>query len=309
MGMVLIPSLVALAAVFMFAVQKFSRQMDGLFGVHVRAMLERATSTPVRATAVGALVTVVLQSSSAVSVLLVSLAEAGLLSVRSSLGVIIGANIGSTITSSLVALQVLDIAPYVVILGYVLMKVETRAKVYGKAVFYFGLLFSCLHVISALTAQDASMETIARLVQLSSNLYMGILIGCVVTVVLQSSSVLSGVIVILAMQGVVSLDQAFAIILGANVGTTSTALVASMAGSVHGKRVAIGHMLFNVVGVAVFLPIVHMFTTWVATLSSDVSMQVVIAHTVFNVVSAIAFLVFFKQFEQSVRWLVPVKEG
>lgn len=307
--LILLPSLLALAAVFMFAVQKFSRQMDGLFGSHVRHMLEKATATPLLATVVGATVTVILQSSSAVSVLLVSLAEAGLLSVRSSLGVIIGANIGSTITSSLVAFQVLDIAPYLVILGFILMKVDTRAKQYAKAIFYFGLIFSCLQVISALTTADSSMQSVMHLVELSSNIYLGIFIGCVITVILQSSSVLTGIIVILAMQGVIELDQAFAIILGANIGTTSTALLASLAGSMHGKRVAIGHVIFNVVGVLLFLPITHIFTAWVASLTADVAMQVVIAHTIFNITSAVIFLVCFKQFEQSVRWCVRGTEG
>jgi phosphate:Na+ symporter len=303
----LVPLLIALAAVFMFAVQKCSRQMDALFGPRVREMMTTATSTPLRASVTGFLVTVVLQSSTAVSVLLVSLAEAGLLSVRSSLGVIIGTNVGSIVTSSLIAFQILDVAPYILVLGYLLLRFETQWKIYGKAVFYFGLLFTCLHIISLLTMQDTSTATMVQLVGMSTNIYMGILIGCIITIVLQSSSVLTGLCIILAMQGSIGLEQAFSLILGANIGTTSTALLASLAGSVHGRRVAVGHVIFNVAGVVLFVPIAHLFTSWVATLTYDVGMQVVIVNTLFNVISAVLCLCLFKYFEKSVHFFV--REG
>ena len=293
-------SIIAVIFVFLFAIEKFSRQLERLAGNRFKSIIQKITSTPVRGTIIGTLITVVLQSSTATTVLAVSLVQGGLMTFRQSLGVIFGANIGTTITTQLIAFQLLEVAPFILVLGYVLMKIKTKINHIGKPIFYFGLMFSTLFIISVLVEPLKNDPWVSSLLTDSGNIYIALLIGMLITVVLQSSALISGVIVIMAGAGLVGFEQAFAILLGANVGTTSTALIAAAVMNREAKKAAVAHFLFNVLGVVLILPFLKPVSAFILSLSDSPAMQVSLAHILFNVASAVLALVAIKWFEKLV---------
>lgn len=297
-------SLVAVVFVFLFAVKKFSNQMQYLIGDRFKNLLEKSTSTPLRGALVGFGITSIIQSSSAVTVLLVSLVDAGVLSFVNSVGVIIGANVGTTITTQLVAFKILNIAPYILIFGFLLMNIKNRYQHFGKPVFYFGLIFSCLFIVSVLSVTLQENELFISLIENISNVFWAILVGVVWSTVLQSSSLATSLVVVLTAGGLLNFSQAFGIILGTNIGTTTTALIASTVTGRQGRKVAMAHFLFNVLGVFIFLPFVNMFSKFVTSLNLDVAGQVALSHLFFNCIIAILFLIFIKPFINLIHRIV-----
>lgn len=293
-------SIIAVIFVFLFAIEKFSRQLERLAGNRFKSIIQNITSTPVRGTIIGTLITVVLQSSTATTVLAVSLVQGGLMTFRQSLGVIFGANIGTTITTQLIAFQLLEVAPFILVLGYLLMKIKTKINHIGKPIFYFGLMFSTLFIISVLVEPLKNDPWVSSLLTNSANVYIALLVGMLITVVLQSSALISGVVVIMAGAGLVGFEQAFAVLLGANVGTTSTALIAAAVMNREAKKAAVAHFLFNVLGVVLILPFLKPVSVFILSLSDSPAMQVSLAHILFNVASAVLALVTIKWFEKLV---------
>ncbi len=299
-----ISSIIAVVIVFLFAIEKFSKQVQFLIGEKFKISIEKFTNTPVRGVVVGTVLSSILQSSSAVSVLVISFVEAGLLPFTNSLGIIIGTNIGTTITSQLVAFKLLDIAPYILILGFILMKIKHKYQHVGKPVFYFGLIFSCLFIISVITSNLNQNEFLLSIIGQTSNLFFAIMVGFFVSTMLQSSSITTSIIVILASQGILNFDQAFGIILGTNIGTTTTAILASLVTGKQGKRVALAHFIFNFVGVLIFLPFVPIFSDFISGLPLSVAVQVATSHLIFNVIIGVIFLIFFKQYNQLIHKII-----
>lgn len=299
-----ISSIIAVVVVFLFAIEKFSKQVQSLIGEKFKLLIEKYTDTPIKGILVGTVITSILQSSTAVSVLLVSLVESGLIPFTNSLGIIIGANIGTTITSQLVALNLLSIAPFILIAGFLLTKTEHKYKHFGKPIFYFGLIFSCLFIISTITNSFNQNGFILSIIDHTSNLFFAIIAGFVVSTILQSSSITTGIIVIMASQGILNFDQAFGIILGTNIGTTTTAVLASLATGKQGKRVALAHFLFKFIGVIIFLPFIQIFSNFIKTLPLDTTWQVSLSHLLFNLIISIIFLVFFKEFNRLIHKII-----
>ncbi|MFH1454901.1 MAG: Na/Pi symporter [bacterium] len=297
-------SIIAVVIVFLFAIKKFGGQIQSLIGEKFKSLIEKSTDTPIKGVLVGTIITSILQSSTAVSVLLVSLVESGIFPFTNSLGVIIGANIGTTITSQLVALNLLNIAPFILIIGFLLMKIKHKYQHLGKPIFYFGLIFSCLFIISVMTSSFIENGFLLSIISHTSNLFFAIFAGFVVSTVLQSSSITTGIIIILASQGILNLDQAFGIILGTNIGTTTTAILASLVTGKRGKRVALAHFLFNFIGVLIFLPFVHIFSQFIKALPINIAWQVALAHLIFNVIIASIFVIFFNQFNRLIHKII-----
>jgi phosphate:Na+ symporter len=297
-------SIIAVVFVFLFAIEKFSRQLEKLAGSRFKSIIQSVTSTPLRGTLIGTAITAILQSSTATTVIAVSLVEGGLMTFRQSLGVIFGANIGTTITTQLIAFQLLEIAPFILVLGFLLMKTKTTMSRFGKPIFYFGLLFSTLFIISVLVEPLKQDPWVMRILTNQTNIYVGLLIGMGITVVLQSSALISGIMVILAGAGLIGFEQAFAILLGTNIGTTSTALIASSIMGKEAKRAAMAHFLFNVLGVVLIFPFLVPVSKMIMSLSANPAMQVSLAHILFNVASAILGLIGIVWFEKLVLRLV-----
>lgn len=296
-------SFVSIVFVFLFAVKKFSNQIQRLLGNRFKNILERFTNTPLKGALVGAGVTSIIQASAATTVLVVSLVDAGLLSFTNSIAVVIGSNVGTTITTQLVAFKVLNIAPYILVIGFIITNVNhkyNKIKHLGKPIFYFGLLFSCLYIISVLTSTLQENAFLLSLIDKTSNLFFAIGAGIILSIVLQSSSMATSLVIIFVSGGLLSFPQAFGIILGTNIGTTTTALLASMITGKGGKRVAMAHFLFNFLGVIIFLPFVGIFSRLISHINIALPGQVALSHLIFNVIIATIFILAIKPFTKLV---------
>lgn len=303
----IIVSLIAVVFVFLFAIKKFSSQVESLAGDKFKSLIERFTNTRIKGFLVGVGLTSILQSSTAVTVMLVSLVDGGLISFTNSIGVIIGSNVGTTITSSLVAFKILNIAPYILVIGFLMMNIKSEYNKYqhfGRLIFYFGLIFSCLFIISVLAGTFKESEIFLSLIGKTSNIFIAIGVGILASTILQSSSVVTSLVIIFVAGGLLSFPQAFGIILGTNIGTTTTALLASTVVGKQGKRVALAHFVFNVIGVVAFLPFVGLFSKFINNIPVNLTGQVAISHILFNLIIAIIFLIFIKPFHDFVHNLI-----
>jgi phosphate:Na+ symporter len=289
---------------FLFSIRKFSNQVSRVAGDKFKTTMETFTKTPWRGIALGAAVTAILQSSTATTVLLVGLVDAGTISFFNSLGVIFGANIGTTITSQLVAFNILKIAPYILIIGFFVDRTNSRWKKYGKSIFYFGLVFFCLALIAELIQPLSNDPRILTFFSSISNIFIAILVGVFLTVFFQSSTAVAGIVILLVAQGVLNFDQAFGIILGSNIGTTSTALIASSIMGKQARRTAVAHFLFNLVGVIIFLPFFDLFVSLIKLIDGSVAREVANAHLLFNLVNTVVFLAVLKPFSRLISRLV-----
>jgi phosphate:Na+ symporter len=234
----------------------------------------------------------------------VGLVDAGFVSFYHSLGVIFGANIGTTITSQLIALNVTSIAPYIILLGFFITYFGRKYQRWGKPIFYFGLVFFSLSLISLYIDPVKTNPATASLFASTSSLPIALLIGLLFTSIVQSSTVTSGLAVVLAGGGLLGIDQAFGIILGANLGTTITVILASLPLGKEAKRVAVGHFLFNLLGLVIILPFFDQFVIFAQSFSSNVPQQVATAHIIFNLTFAFLFLILIKPYSLFVKRLV-----
>lgn len=283
-------SLIAVAFVFLFAVKKLSHQVQYLAGDKLKNLIGKFTNTKFKGLLSGFIGTSAVQSSTAFTVMLVSFVDAGLIPFMNSIPMIIGSNIGSTITTQLIAFKILNIAPYLLVVGFLIMNFKNRYQHFGKPIFYFGLVFSCLFIISVLAGSFKESTFLVSLIEHTSNIFLAIGIGFVVVNILQSSSITIGIIVIFAGAGMLTFYQAFGLILGTNIGTTTTALLASIVTGKQGKRVAMTHFLYNLIGVIVFLPFVGLFTKLMNSFSMGLAGQVAMSHLIYNLIIAVLFM-------------------
>ncbi len=290
---------------FLFSIRKFSNQVSRVAGDKFKSAMEAFTKTPWRGIAFGTAITAVLQSSTATTVLLVGLVEAGTITFANSLGVVFGANIGTAITSQLIAFNILKIAPYILIAGFVVDRTNSRWKKYGKSIFYFGLVFFCLALISQLIRPLSNDPQILSVFSNISNIFIAILVGILITVFFQSSTVVASLVILLVAQNILNFDQAFGIILGSNIGTTSTALIASAIMEKQAKRTAIAHFLFNLIGVIIFLPFFSLFVSAIRFIGGSVTQEVANAHLLFNLVNTAIFVILLKPFSNLISRLIP----
>lgn len=294
-------TILALVLVFLFAIQKFTHQIQIVAGERLKAILNNWTNKPWKGIVSGAFVTGILQSSTAASVILVGLVNGGLLPSFNAIAVVVGANVGSTITAQLIALNMTYIAPMVVIAGFILSHTHSRLRRYGKAIFYFGIIFLSLFIIENLVAPLKDNEVFVGFLRSLDNPYSAIVAGAVLTAIFQSSAVLTGLILILAGGGLVGLPMAIGFLLGASLGSPMTAIVASMSASVEAKKVAIAHLYFNILGFLIFLPIIFPFAKALQFTSPGLVQQIVNAHFIFNVSIALLCFIFFKYFDRLVE--------
>lgn len=298
-------SIVATVILFLFAVHKFSKHTEDIFHDRIKEILHKWTKIPVLGSIVGFIVTSIVQSSTAISVLLVTMTRNKLLTVSGALAVLIGVNLGTTLTIQLLPFKILEISPYIVALGLILMKTNTKLKIYGESIFYFGIIFLSLYLISYITHPFAESQFVIQMATLSSNIWIGILIGFILTNILQSSTLTTSLIVILVMKGVLNFEQSFALILGSNIGTTTTALLSSLVSNKDGKRIALAHFLFNFLGVAIILPFIDSFSSFVQRLPLTLSAQVAFSHFLFNLIIALVALLLFKYYYNFLYFLLP----
>ena len=279
---------------FLYGMEMMSDGMKMTAGDSMRSILEKLTSNRYIAVFIGAFVTMVIQSSSATTVMLVSFVNSGLLNFTQALGVVLGSNIGSTVTAQIVAFKITDYALLLIAAGSImsLFAKKDTIKHLGFVILGFGLLFYGMKVMSDTMKPLRSDPTFNSILTSFENPFLGILAGAVFTALVQSSSATTGIVITLASGGSITLEAGIPLILGANIGTCVTALLAGLNASRDAKRVAIGHVTFNVIGVLLFCFWIPSFAEFVSNTSDNIPRQIANAHTIFNIAATIIFIPF-----------------
>ncbi len=306
-------SLLGGLAFFLYGMEKMSNGMKKTAGNRMRSILSSLTRNRFIALIIGAFVTMIIQSSSATTVMLVSFVQAELMTFVQSLGVILGANIGTTITAQIVAFKFTDYALVVIIAGFFLRMQDKndRIKSMGDILLGFGILFYGMKLMSdTMTPLHSSPEFIGIMKGLENPL-LGVLAGALFTALVQSSSASTGVVIVLAQQDLITIEAGIPVILGANIGTCITAGLACIGTSREAKRVALAHVLFNVGGVLLFIFWIPQFADLIrsAAASFDLSTarQIANAHTFFNISVGFFFLPFIGIFARLILRILPEK--
>lgn len=297
---------------FLYGMQLMGDGLQKAAGDRLRRLLEVLTGVPIVGVFVGAIVTVLVQSSSATTVMVVGFVNAGLMNLAQAIGVIMGANIGTTITAQLVSLKLTDLALPAVAVGFLLtMLGRTRSqKQIGQVILGFGVLFLGMTVMSDGLRPLRTNPLFKRyMVEFGQNPLLGVVAGMVFTAAIQSSSAFTGLVISLALQELIGLNSAVTLILGSNIGTCITALLASIGTNLTARRAALAHVMFNVFGVVLFLPFVTPFSNFIAGTADTVAHQAANAHTFFNVLVVALLLPFVKPFSRLVARILPGEEG
>lgn len=290
-------SIVAAIVLFLYGLEAFSQEIQRVGGDTLKSWLGRLTERRWRALVLGALATAIVQSSSAVTSLTVALVDAGTISFRASLGVLLGANIGTTSTAWLVSLKLTSIGPFFIVFGTLLSALPTRFKILGKAAFYFGFIFFTLDVVSFTLKPLAQNPVFAEVLRESSTPLLGVLAGILVTAIMQSSSITTGLCILLVQQNLLPPAAAIPIVIGASVGSTSTALVASIKMQRTARRVAMANLCFNALGVVLFLPFLGWFAARVVAFVGEPGLAVAWAQLIFKIVMTLAVLLLLRIFQ------------
>lgn len=276
--------------IFLYGLQGFSREIQSVGGTALQKWLGRITSNRFLGFGVGAIATAVLQSSSAVTALAVSLVDAGVISFAASLAVLLGSNVGTTATAWLVSFKLTGIGPFFIVIGALISALPIRISVLGKAIFYFGVVFFALDLISDELKPLQESELMMGWLAMATTPWLGILVGMVFTAVVQSSSVTTGLAIIMVQQGVLPPEAAIPIVIGSNVGSTSTALMAGMKMNPVARATAVSNLLFNVFGALIYLPFISEFSIFLIDITDNAGIAVALAHLIFNLNIALLLL-------------------
>lgn len=287
---------------FLFGIRTMGDGLENAAGAKLKRMLEVLTGNRFLAVLVGFVVTAIIQSSTATTVMVVGFVNAGMMSLAQAVGVIMGANIGTTVTSLLIALNFSSVAAAAVLVGVILMLASKKTVVKNLGAIFtgFGLLFLGIDMMSDSMAplRDSAgfMNFIVTVSESPLRPLFGIILGIVMTAVLQSSSASVGVLQTLAMQGLVPLKFSVFVLFGQNIGTCLTALFSTVGAKKNSKRAAVIHLLFNLIGTGIFILIALLtpYVEWIEKLSPDPMAQIAISHIVFNIVSTVVMFPFAK---------------
>ncbi len=319
--------------IFLYGINLMSNSLKKIAGSRLRLFLEKSTNTPLKGIFVGIIITAIIQSSSATSALVVGLVRAGLMTLPQAAGVIFGANIGTTITSVLIATNIGDYAFPIIFLGAIFIFFFHNKKVnnYGKALVGFGMLFFGLETMGDALKQLAQLDSFTTLIaSVADHPILGVFVGAGTTAVVQSSSATIGILQQLYETGGVPLIGAIAIVLGDNIGTTLTSVLASIGGSSAAKRAALVHVMFNAIGTIVFFILLTPYTAFVewfaqlvgisATTTYDSLGNIIVsgidtnkymislAHVAFNLVNVFVLYFFIRQIVWLVSRIIPAKD-
>ena len=310
-------------SLFLYGMERMSDALKNVAGEKMKDILGMLSNNRFMGMITGAIVTAVIQSSSVTTVMLVGFVTANLMSLSQTIGIIMGSNIGTTITAQIVAFKVTKYALLLMAIGFGMLFSSKKEKIqqYGYMIMGLGMIFFGMGVMSDAMRPLRAYQPFLDLMTQMSNPVWGILVAALFTALIQSSSATTGVIIVLAMQGLISLPAGIALSFGANIGTCVTAFLASIGKPREAVRVSMVHVLFNVAGVLIFLPFIQPFAKFVVTISPSppegltglqaaaavLPRQVANAHTCFNITCALLFLPLVSQMARFVFWLVPDK--
>lgn len=297
MGITDVLALLGGLALFLYGMQMMSTGLEAAAGNRMKSILEKLTSNRIKGVLVGAAITAVIQSSSATTVMVVGFVNSGLMTLKQAVWVIMGANIGTTITGQLIALDIGAIAPLFAIAGVGAIRFIKSEKVHHISSIFAGLgiLFMGMDMMGAAMSPLKESEAFISLMTKFDNPLLGILVGALFTAVIQSSSASVGILQALASTGMIPLSSAVFVLFGQNIGTCITAVLASIGMKVNAKRTTVIHLLFNIIGTVLFTVIclVTPYVTWIEAMTpGDPVAQIANAHTVFNIVTTLLLLPF-----------------
>nr|WP_304218651.1 Na/Pi cotransporter family protein [Fredinandcohnia onubensis] len=302
--------------IFLFGIKYMGDGLQKSAGDKLRDILDRFTTNPFMGVLAGIFVTCLIQSSSGTTVIVVGLVSAGFMTLRQAIGVIMGANIGTTITAFIIGIKISDYALPIIALGAILLFFFKNKRIhnFGQIVFGFGALFLGLELMGDGMKPLRSLETFHDLtVNMSSSPILGVVIGTVFTVIVQSSSATIGILQGLFGEGLLDLQAAIPVLFGDNIGTTITAVLASIGASVAAKRAALTHVIFNIIGTIIFLILLVPFTNLIGylqtTLNLNPEMTIAFAHGTFNVTNTIIQFPFIAVLAFIVTKLIPGEDS
>lgn len=278
-------SLFAGLGLFLYGMKVMSDALQKSAGDRLKKLLEILTTNKYLGVLVGAAITAVIQSSSATTVMVVGLVNAGIMKLSQAVGVIMGANIGTTMTAQIIAFDFKDIVPYSIIIGALLVLFPSKKsyKQFGELVIGFGILFMGMYMMSDAMKPLKDIPAFGEfMVRLKNNPVFGVFAGLALTSIVQSSSATIGILQALAIQGLVPIEAALPILFGDNIGTCVTALIASIGTSITARRAALVHLTFNVTGTIIFILLLKPVLLLVGILAADPARQIANAHTLFN---------------------------
>lgn len=308
---------------FILGMSMMSEGMQNSAGNRMRDFLGRLTNNRFTALGIGAIVTIVIQSSSATNVMLISFVNSKLMRFKQTIGVILGAAIGTTITAQIIAFKLTDYALLFVALGFLvqILSKKPHRKEIGKAVLGFGILFFGMHIMSESMTPLRTYGPFIDLILRLQNPALGILVGALLTALIQSSSAFIGILIILSMQGLLTLGAAIPLLIGANVGTSITAILASLGGSREAKQVALAHTLIKIIGATIIVFFIPSFIRLMVYISpeqmqqggSGINMiaeprQIANAHTIYNIALCFLFLPITNIYARFIRTILPLKK-
>lgn len=294
---------------FLFGMYAMRTGFQNLAGKKMEQWMGRFTRTPVHSFWMGLLSTFVLQSSSAVTVLTIGLTNAGIIRFSQTVGIILGTNLGTTVTTELIALKLESFAIPMLLIGVALWLMPRRnIRCTGLVVAGFGLIFLGIDTLKLMAAPLEQSETFRSLfLESSHSIGVGLLTGIIFTGLIHSGSATTVITMGLLSHNILSMETAIAIVLGANIGTCFTAIIASIGTNTASKQVAWCHTLFNVAGALAFLPILPQLALVSAFLTSNPSMQIAHSQTIFNLICSLVALPFTSQIASFIQWLIPDK--
>lgn len=301
-------------ALFLYGMKIMGEGLELAAGDKLQSILEKLTSNKLLGMLVGLVVTAIIQSSSATTVMVVGFVNAGLMNLTQAVSIIMGANIGTTITGQLIALDINAIAPVIAFLGLVLIMFtkKSRTTYLGQVLMGLGILFMGMNIMSDSMIPLQKNEAFCQLMTNFNNPFLGILIGTGVTCIIQSSSASVGILQALASQNLIGIGSAVYVIYGQNIGTCITSLLASIGSNKNAKRTALCHVLFNIVGTILFIFITFFlpFQEWIITLSpGNTVKQIANVHTIFNIVTTIFLFPFTTQLAKCATKLIPGEDA
>lgn len=307
-------------ALFLFGMDQMADALKAVAGERMKDILGRLTTNRYMGALTGAFVTAVINSSSVTTVLVVGFISAGLMSLAQSVGVIMGANIGSTVTAQLIAFKVTKAALLMIGVGFTMLfaSKNERMRQYGGMTMGLGLVFFGMGVMSDAMGPLRSYQPFLDLMAHMQNPLVGILVAAAFTGLIQSSAATTGIVIVMASQGFINLPTGIALAFGANIGTCVTALLASIGKPREAVRAAVVHILFNIAGVLVWVGLIGQlaeFVQWIspkypglvgtARIAAETPRQIANAHTLFNIANTMLFIGFTGQFARAAEWLVP----
>lgn len=293
-------------ALFLYGIKQMSEALQFIAGDRMRKLIGTLTKTPLRGIFVGILVTVLIQSSTGTTVMTVSFVNSGMLNLMQAIGIIMGANIGTTVTAQIIAFKIEAFALPLVAIGVVLSMCTKKKQLsyLASGIIGLGLLFMGMQFIES--AAGVISEHKDLLLMLSANPFTGVVAGIILTILIQSSAATIGLTMALASQGLIDLDAAIPIILGTNIGTTLTVIVVAMNESRAAKQAAAAHVLFNLIGSGLCLLILPFYKEIVAMSATEIERQIANSHMIFNLIITVVFYPFVSLLAKLISTLIPL---